>query len=82
MILYLETSCLCFTSLALLLLPLWKTSASILEGLFSPLSIFRVDAVGEEERRVFLFYLSGVLLVDTRLYPAVWRCPVEKTDFD
>ena len=84
MILYLKT-CLSITSLAsktLLLLPLWKTSASILEGLFSPLSIFRVDAIGEEGRRVFLFYLFWVVLVDTHPYPAVhWR-PDAKTNFD
>ena len=55
------------------LLPLQKTSASILEGLLSPLSIFRIDAVEEEERRIFLFYLFGFVLVDTHLYPAVWR---------
>jgi len=42
------------------LLPLQKSSASILEDLLYLLSIFRIDAVKEEERRIFLFHLFGL----------------------
>ena len=64
------------------MLPSRKISASILEDLLSPLSIFRVDAVEEEDRRIFLSLLIWVVLVDTHPYPAVRRCPDAKTDLD
>ena len=59
-----------------------KTSASILEDLsFSVIDLLRRHCRrGREEN--FLILIIWVVLVDTHLYPAIWRCPDAKTDED